>query len=392
MTPNRKTLLIFILGLLSAIGPFSIDMYLPAFENMAADLHTTVAKITLSLSSFFIGICVGQFIYGPLLDKYGRKKPLYIGMLIYILASVGCALCADVNVLIVLRFIQALGACAGMVASRAMIRDLFPVSENAKVFSKLMLVIAVSPIIAPTLGGYVTMHLGWHSIFLILAFMGLLVLLLVHFYLPDLYKPASNYSLSPKAITHAYFTVFKNRQFLIYAFTGSIAAAGLYAYIAGSPVVFMELFKTTKQQYSWIFAGVALGLIISSQINSVMLKKYSSLQIVKVALLVQSIAGLFLVVATLFSFLSLPMAIIGCCVFLSCQGFIFPNTSALTMAPFSQNAGAASALMGGLQMGLGALASVFVSVFANQTAMPMASVMLACTIISIAILFISTKK
>src|ERR1700754_2228306 len=143
--------LILILGLLSAIGPFSIDMYLPGFPAIAADLETTVGKVTLSLSSFFIGISVGQFLYGPLLDRYGRKKPLYIGLSLYVVAPGCCILARSVDMLIALRLLQAIGACAGLVASRAMVRDLFAVSENAKVFSLLMLVVGVSPIIAPTL-------------------------------------------------------------------------------------------------------------------------------------------------------------------------------------------------------------------------------------------------
>src|SRR5882724_13071118 len=148
--------LIIILGLLSAIGPFSIDMYLPGFPAIAQHLHTTVAHVSLSLSSFFIGISAGQFLYGPLLDKFGRKKPLYIGLAAYLLASIGCALAISADALIALRLLQALGGCVGMVASRAMVRDMFQVKDNAKVFSLLMLVVGVSPLVAPTLGGYIT--------------------------------------------------------------------------------------------------------------------------------------------------------------------------------------------------------------------------------------------
>ena len=147
---------IFTLGLLSAIGPFSIDMYLPGFPDIAKSLHTTVGHIGLSLSSFFVGISVGQLIYGPLLDRYGRKIPLYIGLAIYFLSSVWCVFVGDANTLIFARFVQALGSCAGMVAARALVRDIFPVKENAKVFSLLMLVVAVSPIVAPTVGGYIS--------------------------------------------------------------------------------------------------------------------------------------------------------------------------------------------------------------------------------------------
>src|SRR5512138_1422828 len=179
MHPQRRKknfYLILILGMLTAIGPFSIDMYLPAFPDIAKNLDTTVAQVTLSLSSFFIGISAGQLLYGPLLERFGRKKPLYVGLCIYLLASIGCAFAASVNALIGLRLLQALGGCVGMVAARAMVRDLFEVKENAKIFSTLMLVVAVSPIIAPTLGGYVTAVLGWRYVFVMLIIVDILIL------------------------------------------------------------------------------------------------------------------------------------------------------------------------------------------------------------------------
>ena len=383
--------MIVILGMLSAIGPFSIDMYLPGFPAIAADLQTTVARVALSLSSFFIGISAGQLLYGPLLDRYGRKSPLYIGLSVYLLASIGCALCTSVNALIGLRLVQALGGCAGMVASRAMVRDIFPVEENAKIFSMLMLVIGVSPIIAPTLGGYLTAAFGWHSIFIILTVMSALLLAAVHFALPESRKPDLTVSLLPAPIIKGFMGVFKEPQFYTYAFTGAISAAGLYAYIAGSPHVFMELYKVTERQYGWIFAGIALGLITCSQLNSVLLRRFKSEQIIPVALGCQTIAGLFLVLGTAFHFLGLYSTIFFILIFLSCQGFVFPNSSALSMAPFSRNAGTASALMGGIQLAVGALTSGLVSILTNRTALPMSAVMAACAFLSFFVLLIGKK-
>lgn len=383
--------MIVILGMLSAIGPFSIDMYLPGFPAIADDLHTTVARVALSLSSFFIGISAGQLLYGPLLDRYGRKKPLYIGLSVYLLSSIGCALCTSADALIALRFVQAVGGCAGMVASRAMVRDLFPVEENAKIFSLLMLVIGVSPIIAPTLGGYVTATLGWQAIFIILAVMSAVILAAVHFALPESRKPDLTVSLLPVPIIKGFLSVFKDPQFYTYAFTGAISAAGLYAYIAGSPHVFMELYKVSEQQYGWIFAGVALGLITCSQLNSFLLRKYKSEQIIPVALFCQALTGIILVLGTVFHFLGLGSTIFLILLFLSCQGFVFPNSSALSMAPFSRNAGTASALMGGIQLAIGALTSGIVSVLTNGTALPMAAVMAACALLSFFVLLRGRK-
>jgi DHA1 family bicyclomycin/chloramphenicol resistance-like MFS transporter len=383
---SNSFFIILILGLLSAIGPFSIDMYLPGFPAIAVSLGTTVAEVTLSLSSFFIGISAGQFLYGPLLDRYGRKKPLYIGLSIYLLASACCIFAQSVQVLIILRFIQAIGGCAGMVAARAMVRDLFDVSENAKIFSLLMLVVAVSPIIAPTLGGTLAATLGWRYIFAVLTVIAAFTLVAVHFALPESRKPDENMSLKPGPIIAGFLTVVRVPQFYTYAFTGAIAAAGLYAYIAGSPYVFMDLFHVTERQYGWIFAIIALGLIGSSQLNTVLLRTYKSEQIIRAALFLQVATGLCLLLGSWFGQLGLFSTIFLIFLFLCCQGCIFPNSSALSLAPFSRNAGTASALMGGIQMCSGALTSATVGWLSNQTAVPMAGVMAACALAALGIL------
>ncbi len=391
MTGKNKFLVILILGLLSAIGPFSIDMYLPGFPAIAEDLHTSTARVSLSLSSFFIGISLGQLLYGPLLDRYGRKRPLYFGLILYVLASVGCSLCKTADALIAMRLLQAFGGCAGMVAARAMVRDFFPVKENAKIFSLLMLVIAVSPIIAPTTGGYVTALFGWQSIFIILASIGILTLTAVFFLLPESSKADTSISLLPRPIISSFLEIFKVPQFYTYALTGSIAAAGLYAYIAGSPHVFMELYHVTGQQYGWIFATIACGLITASQVNTLMLRKYTSEQIIRVALLCQSIAGVLLFVGSIFQVVGLFSSVFLIFIFLSCQGFTFPNSSALSMAPFTRNAGRASALMGAVQLGIGAFTSALVSVLHNKTALPMSGVMAGCAVLSFSVLMAGSR-
>jgi DHA1 family bicyclomycin/chloramphenicol resistance-like MFS transporter len=254
-----------------------------------------------------------------------------------------------------------------------------------------MLVIAVSPIIAPTLGGYLIAEYGWHSVFIVLTCMAVMVLIATHFVLQKSLHDTS-YSLSPGLIARNYLSVLKTPQFYTYAFTGAIAASGLYAYISGSPYVFIELFKVTEKQYGWIFAIAALGLIIASQVNSLVLKKYSSQQITKVALCCQVITGILLFTLSSFQWLNVYTTVLMICMFLSCQGFIFPNTSALSMAPFGKNAGSASALMGSIQLSFGAIASVIVSALSNNTAMPMTGVMAACSLTSLCILLAGKRS
>lgn len=391
MTKKKYFLTILILGTLSAISPFSIDMYLPGFPAIARDLNTTVANVQLSLSSFFVGISIGQLLYGPLLDRYGRKKPLYFGISLYLVSSVGCTFANSVEALIIFRFLQALGGCVGMVAARAMIRDLFPVTEIAKVFSLLMLVIGVSPLLAPTIGGYVTASFGWHYVFIILTAMSALILAAVHFALPESREPDKTISLKPKPILKSFFTVLKHPQFYTYTLTGSIAASGLYAYIAGSPYIFMEIFKVNEQQYGWIFAFIAIGIIGASQLNTILLRRFLSENIIVGALICQAITGSILLLGAFYGFTGLKSTILLIFIFLCCQGFSFPNSSALALTPFSRNAGSASALMGSIQMALGAFASVMVSILSNHTALPMTGVMALCALSSLIVLLIGKR-
>ena len=391
MAKKQHFYLILILGSLAALGPFSIDMYLPGFIDIAKDLRTTESAVSLSLSSFFIGISVGQLLYGPLLDKYGRKKPLYFGLVLYILASLGCLAVTNIDQLIVLRFVQAIGSCATAVASVAMVRDLFSVEESPKVFASLMLVIAVSPMLAPTAGGYLIAALGWKYVFVFLGFMAVLMLLASIFKLPESYKPDPTYSLKPKPIINNFLLVLKDPQFYTYALISSITFAGLFAYVSASPTVFMKIYHVTKTGYGWIFAILSVFFIGSSQINSLILKWFSSKKIVQWALLAQCIFSLVFLIFALNNWLDLYTTIIFIALFLCCLGLINPNAAALSLALFSKNAGSASALMGAFQMGLGAFASVMVSLFSEHSVLPMPIVMTAAAFIAMLCLLIGRR-
>ena len=392
MTKGKYIKLILILGSLTALGPFSIDMYLPGFAGIAKDLNTSVANVSLTLSSYFIGISAGQLLYGPLLDRFGRKKPLFWGLLVYILASLGCAFVTDIDVFIGLRFIQAVGSCAAAVASVSMVRDLFPVKDIPKVFSLLMLVVGLSPMLAPTIGGYITEDYGWHTVFFILMFMGIIILLASQMFLPNSYEPNLSISLKPKPIITNFISIIKVPQFYTYAFSGSIAFSGLFTYVAASPILFMDIFKVDPKSYGWIFAFMSLSFIGASQLNSLLLRKFSSEKMIFGALLSQSIIAIVFLVLTMNDMLGLYGTIAMLFLFLACLGISNPNTAGLTLAPFSRNAGSASALMGAIQLGFGAFASFLVGVFVKDSMTPIVVIIAVTTIAAFIVLNIGKIK
>lgn len=391
MTTKKYVQLILILGSLTALGPFSIDMYLPGFAGIAKDLNTTVAKVSMSLSSYFVGISAGQLLYGPLLDRFGRKKPLFAGLVVYILASLGCVYVSNIDSFILLRFIQAVGSCAATVASVAMVRDLFPVKDIPKVFSLLMLVLGLSPMLAPTIGGYITEDYGWHTVFLILMFMGIAVLIASQIGLPSTYKPDTTISLKPKPIILNFLRVLKEPQFFTYAFTGAVAFSGLFTYVAASPIIFMDIYLVEAKTYGWIFAFMSVSFIGSSQLNSLLLRKFTSEQMIFGALISQSVISIIFLVLSLNDLLGLYETIIMLFLFLGCLGISNPNTAGLTMAPFAKNAGSASALMGAIQLGLGSVVSFLVGVLVKDSVTPMVVIMTTTTIIAFLILNIGKR-
>lgn len=392
MTRKQHFIIILILGALCTISPFSIDMYLPGFPAIAKDLSTSIAAVQLSLTSYLIGISVGQLLYGPLLDRFGRKIPLYIGLVIYVIASLGCAITESVETLILMRFIQALGGCAGMVAAQALVRDLFPVNKTAQAFSLLTLVIAISPMVAPTLGGYVTAVFGWHYVFIILAIITVFIIIAVYFILPQGNVPDASISLKPKPVLKSFFEVIKNPQFLIYTLAGGVATAAPFAYIAGSADVFINIYKVSEQQYGWIFAFLAFAMIGTTQLNHFLLKKFTSQQIIQFTLIYQSLVGVVLVAGAWMNLFGQYGLIALLFIFLTGQGLSNPNATALSLAPFTRHAGSAAALMGSFRMAMGGLVSGGVSFLHNGTSLPMVGMMTFCAVSGLIALTIGKVK
>ena len=392
ITRGRYFFLIIILGSLTALAPFSIDMYLPGFPAIARSFHTTTAQVALSLSSFFIGLAGGQLLYGPLMDRYGRKRPLYFGLVLYIIASVGCFLSSSIQMLVALRFLQAIGGCAAGVASMAMVRDIFPVKDNAKVFALLILVLGASPMIAPTAGGYLTDAFGWQSVFVVLLIIASLIFAAVVFTLPESSPPDPGYSLKPGPIIISFISVIKEPQFYTYAVTGAIAFSGLFAYVSGSPIIFMDFFHVDKKVFGWIFALLSIGFIGSSQVNNLFLKYFKSEQIVLAAILWQGVVSVIFLVGSFYGWFGLISTIVMIFFLLCGVGITNPNAAALSLAPFSKNAGTASSLMGAMQLGVGALASSAVSMFSSSSTIPLASIMAGTSVLALLILLIGRRN
>ena len=389
---KEKRLIIWILGALATVTPFAIDFYLPAFSQIAEDFDTTVSTVSLTVSSYFIGMAIGQILYGPLLDRFGRKPPLYVGLIVFVLASVGCMQSGSIEVMVGLRFLQALGGSVAWVAAVAMVRDFFPVEESAKVFSLLILIIGLSPLLAPTLGGFIVTLWGWQSVFIVLGAIALFVLILVVSFLPTGYAPDPTVSLKPKPIIVTFLDVIRNPQFATYTFSGAFAFATLFIYVAGSPVIFMEMYRVSPQVYGGIFALLSVGFIGGSQLNIFLTRSYKSADIFRVALICQVITSFIFLICVSNEWIGLYSTIGMFFVCLTCVGLINPNANALALAPFVRNIGSASALLGCTQIGVAALASSGVGIFNSGEIVPIIALLTATTSVASIILFIGLKS
>jgi DHA1 family bicyclomycin/chloramphenicol resistance-like MFS transporter len=389
---HNRWLIILILGGLSTISPFAIDMYLPAFPGIAEALHTSTAKVSLSISSYFVGIAVGQLLYGPLLDRFGRKPPLYFGLSLFIAASLLCPFSPNVSWLISMRFFQALGGCAAQVAAMAMVRDFFPVKETAKIISMLILIIGVSPLLAPSAGGFVAVHFGWAWVFLILALLGLTLLLVCWQWLPEGHEADPGVSLRVGPIFRNFAEVLQERQFLTYAVAGAFSFSGLLVYVAGSPVMFMEVFHLSAHTFGAIFAGLAVGFIGSNQVNVLLLRRFSSEQIFRASLCVECPAALLFCLGAIFGWFGLAGNLVILFIALSSLGLAYPNAAALALAPFERNIGSASAMLGFLQIGVSSIASASIGIFDSHSLFPVALILAVTSWIGLGVLLIGRRK
>ncbi|HYD80684.1 MAG TPA: Bcr/CflA family multidrug efflux MFS transporter [Paucimonas sp.] len=376
--PARSAWLIPLLGALVAFAPLSIDMYLPALPAIAREFGADAGAAQFTLAAYFIGMAFGQGFYGPLSDRFGRKPPLFVGLALYTLASAGCALAPDIEALYAWRFLQALGGCAGIVIPLAIVRDLHSQQDAARALSRLVLVMGVAPMLAPLAGAQLLDAWGWRSIFWILAGCGLSGLIAIRFMLAESLDARHAQSASVRQALRTYAGLLADRRYLGFGLAGSFASAGMFAYIAGSPFVLMELHRVSPQAYGWIFGVNACGLIAASQLNHRLLAARDAGQILNAALMALAAAGLLLLLAAYGFLPALPGLLLPLFGFVALLGFIGPNSSAGAMAGHAQRAGSASALLGTVRFGAASAAGAAVGALNDGTAHAMGAVMAVC--------------
>ncbi len=383
----RHAELVLILAVLSLIAPLAIDMYLPALPFIAASLGATDAQAQLTLPTYFAGFAIGQAFYGPIADRFGRKPPLYFGLTVYILASIGCALAPDIETLIALRFLQSAGGCAGTVVARAMVRDLFSGADAIRVYSRVLLVFGVGPILAPMIGSGVLIWFGWREIFWLLTAIGILSMILIFVRMPESLKPEHVRPLRLESVIVGYWRLFTHRNFVGYALTGGTMMAGTFAYIAGLPFVIVNVYGYPDYYFSAVFGINAVGFIVASQINVAAQRRSSPERVLLTALLIQIAAAAVFVIDVAAGIGGLFGILVPLFVWIATMGFVIPNTTGLAMGPFASNAGAASAMLGVLQFVLAALSSGLLSWLTkfDDTALPMIGVMAGFSLLSLLI-------
>jgi DHA1 family bicyclomycin/chloramphenicol resistance-like MFS transporter len=363
--------LILILGSLSAFAPLAIDMYLPALPALTTDLHGSASEIQLTLTACFVGLALGQIVAGPLSDAYGRRRPMLVGLAAFAVASLLCAASPNVATLIALRFVQGAAGAAGIVISRAVVRDLFEGTELARFYALTLLVNGAAPIVAPIVGGLILLVTTWHGTFVLLAAIGIVVFLAVAFGLEETLPPAARRRGGVAATVRTFRDVAADRTFVGYALAGGLAIAAMFAYIAGSPFVVETIYGQSPQVFSLIFGANALGIVLAGQLSATLVERMGPRRLV-VAGLAISATGALILLAAVVTGIGLVGILPGFFLVTASIGLILPNATALALAAHGQRAGSASALLGALQYVVGALVVPLVGIAGTGTALPMA--------------------
>ncbi|MDB5682445.1 MAG: drug resistance transporter, Bcr/CflA subfamily [Sphingomonas bacterium] len=374
--------LIAILGGLCAFAPLSVDMYLPGLPQMTRDLGAPASAGALTVGAFYLGMCLGQLLHGPISDRIGRRIPLLGGVTLYVLASIGCALAGSIEMLIACRFLQALGGCAGLVVSRAVVRDRFPPQQSAHVLSTLLLVISLGPIIAPLLGGFVLLVADWRAIFWILTAFASVIGIATFLRLDESRSGASAREARGESPFRSYWILLREPQVMAYALAAGCSHAGLLTYLAVSPEVLVGGFGISPQALGWLIAVNGVGLLAANYLNRLLLVRFSYDWILRRANLVSVAAAAGLLAAGITGFGGLWGLAVPLFVIVAAIGFTQPNAFAGAMAHDPQRAGAASGLVGTLQFGFGAIGAAIASALHDGTARPLGAVILCAYLVA----------
>ncbi|MEU7068832.1 multidrug effflux MFS transporter [Streptomyces narbonensis] len=379
-------LVTLVLGGLTALPPLSMDMYLPALPEVTGALHAPAATIQLTLTACLAGMALGQLVVGPMSDKWGRRRPLLAGMVVYVLATAVCALAPTAELLIGFRLLQGLAGAAGIVIARAVVRDLYDGVEMARFFSTLMLISGVAPIVAPLIGGQILRVTDWRGVFHVLTVIGILLTLVVWRFLGETLPPERRHE---GGVGHALRTMrglLADRVFAGYMLTGGLAFAALFAYISASPYVVQEIYGASPQTFSLLFGLNSIGLVLVGQINGKLLVGRVSLDKVLgwgIGTILLASLALVLMTTGVFGEVGLVPVAAGLFVLMSAMGLALPNTNAQALMRTPHAAGSASALLGTSSFLVGAIASPLVGIAGEHTAVPMAVVQLACAALSL---------
>ncbi|MEU0842048.1 Bcr/CflA family multidrug efflux MFS transporter [Streptomyces sp. NPDC005962] len=375
--PPRALRLLIVLGALSAFGPLSLDMYLPALPALARDFAVPDAGVQLTLTSCLIGLAVGQLIAGPLSDRWGRRVPLLIGLAGYLAASVLCAFAPNVTALTGLRAVQGIAGAAGIVISRAIVRDLYEGTAAARFFSLLMLVNGLAPILAPVIGGQLLRFTSWRGVFLVLAAIGAVLLAATVIVVGETLPPARRRRGGLGQTVRSFGTLLRDPDFLRPAFAGGFALAAMFAYISASSFVLQKTYGLDPQQFSVVFASNAAGIVLLGQGNARLLRRRSPSSLLRAGIALSAAGGGALLLSVLADF-GVAAVLVSLFALVSSIGLIMPNSTALSMSGHPEMAGTASALLGLLQYALGGVAAPLTGLGANGAALPMALVIAAC--------------
>ena len=390
-TADRPTIapgvakLALVLGGLTAFGPLSIDMYLPAMPLMAGDLHAADATVQLTLTSFVLGLAIGQLVIGPLSDSLGRRRPLLAGLALYVVGSLLCAIAPTSGVLIAARALQAVGAAAGLVIARASVRDLFSGVAMARFFSTLMLVNGVAPVLAPVLGAQLLGWTSWRGVFVTLAVIGALLLAVVALLLPESLPEGLRSPARPGAVLRTYARLLTQRSFVGYALASGLMFAAMFAYISGSSFALQGVYGLSPQQFSLVFGLNGVGIIAMGGVNRRLVGRVSEHTLLLAGLSIAAAAGLGVLAAVVFH-LGLVGLLVPLFLLVSTVGMVMPNATSLALADQARSAGAASALLGVLQFVIGGgLATPLVGLGGPGTALPMAAVIAGFSVLSLVV-------